>query len=134
MEALIDLSVLYKSNIQVSTNFTIYRRNMSYLYLAAAILFEICGTTCMKLSEGFTKTLPSILIFVFYGISFVSFTIALKKIDVSVAYAIWAGLGVALISLIGFVGFDEPMPLIKIMFLALIIVGVVGLHLSTNIH
>lgn len=107
---------------------------MSYLYLAAAILFEICGTTCMKLSEGFTKTLPSILIFVFYGISFVSFTIALKKIDVSVAYAIWAGLGVALISLIGFVGFDEPMPLARIISLALIIVGVVGLHLSTNIH
>ncbi len=106
---------------------------MSYLYLAAAILFEICGTTCMKLSEGFTRTLPSILIFVFYGISFVSFTIALKKIDVSVAYAIWAGLGVAMISFIGFIGFNEPMPLIKIMFLALIIIGVVGLHLSTNI-
>ncbi|WP_370573664.1 multidrug efflux SMR transporter [Methanomethylovorans sp.] len=107
---------------------------MSYLYLAAAILFEICGTTCMKLSEGFTRTLPSILIFVFYGISFVSFTIALKKIDVSVAYAIWAGIGVATISLIGFIGFNEPMPLIRIMFLALIIIGVVGLHLSTNIH
>ncbi|MFA0822749.1 MAG: multidrug efflux SMR transporter [Methanomethylovorans sp.] len=107
---------------------------MSYLYLAAAILFEICGTTCMKLSEGFTRTLPWILIFVFYGISFVSFTIALKKIDVSVAYAIWAGLGVALISLIGFIGFNEPMSLIRIMSLALIIIGVVGLHLSTNLH
>lgn len=107
---------------------------MSYLYLAAAILFEICGTTCMKLSEGFTRTLPSTLIFVFYGISFVSFTIALKKIDVSVAYAIWAGLGVALISLIGFIGFNEPMSLIRIMSLALIIIGVVGLHLSTNLH
>jgi small multidrug resistance pump len=107
---------------------------MSYLYLAAAIVFEICGTTCMKLSEGFTKTLPSILIFVFYGISFVSFTIALKKIDVSVAYAIWAGLGVALISLIGFMEFNEPMPLVRIISLALIIVGVVGLNLSTNIH
>ncbi len=107
---------------------------MSYLYLATAILFEICGTTCMKLSEGFTKTLPSILIFVFYGISFVSFTIALKKIDVSVAYAIWAGLGVALISLIGFLGFHEPMTIVRIMSLALIIIGVIGLHLSTNIH
>lgn len=107
---------------------------MGYLYLAAAILFEMCGTTCMKLSEGFTRTFPSILIFVFYGISFVSFTIALKKIDVSVAYAIWAGLGVALISLIGFMGFHEPMPLERIMCLALIIIGVIGLHLSTNIH
>lgn len=107
---------------------------MSYLYLAAAILFEICGSTCMKLSEGFTKTLPSIFIFVFYSISFIFLTIALKKIDISVAYAIWAGLGVALISLIGFIGFNEEMSVLRIMFLTLIIIGVVGLHLSTNIH
>lgn len=107
---------------------------MSYLYLAAAILFEICGTTCMKLSEGFTRTLPSILIFVFYGISFVSFTIALKKIDVSVAYAIWAGLGVAMISIIGYVGFHEPMSLVKIISIVLVIVGVVGLHLSSYLQ
>ncbi|AGB50303.1 cation/cationic drug transporter [Methanomethylovorans hollandica DSM 15978] len=107
---------------------------MSYLYLAAAILFEICGTTCMKLSEGFTRMLPSILIFVFYGISFVSFTIALKKIDVSVAYAIWAGLGVAMISIIGYVGFHEPMSLVKIISIVLVIVGVVGLHLSSYLQ
>ncbi len=107
---------------------------MSYLYLAAAILFEICGTTCMKLSEGFTRILPSILIFVFYGISFVSFTIALKKIDVSVAYAIWAGLGVAMISIIGYVGFHEPMSLVKIISIVLVIVGVVGLHLSSYLQ
>lgn len=107
---------------------------MSYLYLAAAILFEICGTTCMKLSEGFTRMLPSILIFVFYGISFVSFTIALKKIDVSVAYAIWAGLGVAMISIIGYVGFHESMSLVKIISILLVIVGVVGLHLSSYLQ
>ncbi|WP_367344004.1 multidrug efflux SMR transporter [Methanomethylovorans sp.] len=107
---------------------------MSYLYLTAAILFEVCGTTCMKLSEGFTRVLPSILIFIFYGISFMFFTIALKKIDVSVGYAIWAGLGVAMISFIGFVGFHEQMTLVKLMSIALIIIGVVGLHLSTNAH
>ncbi|MEZ5336191.1 MAG: multidrug efflux SMR transporter [Methanolobus sp.] len=81
---------------------------MSYLYLAFAIIFEICGTTCMKLSEGFTRPVPSILIFVFYGISFISFTIALREIDVSVAYAIWAGLGVAMISLIDISGSMNP--------------------------
>lgn len=107
---------------------------MSYLYLAFAIMFEICGTTCMKLSEGFTKPLPSVLIFVFYGISFISFTVALKKIDVSVAYAIWAGLGVALISLIGHFGFDEPMPPVRIAFLTLIAIGVIGLHMSSSLN
>lgn len=107
---------------------------MSYLYLAFAIIFEICGTTCMKLAEGFTKPLPSILIFVFYGFSFVAFTIALKKIDVSVAYAIWAGLGVALISIIDYMEFNEPMPPIRIAFLALIAIGVIGLHLSSSLN
>ncbi|WP_094227821.1 DMT family transporter [Methanolobus psychrotolerans] len=107
---------------------------MSYFYLAFAIMFEICGTTCMKLSEGFTKPLPSILIFMFYGISFIAFTIALKKIDVSVAYAIWAGLGVAMISLIGHIGFNEPMPLVRIASLTLIALGVIGLHLSTSVN
>ncbi len=105
---------------------------MSYLYLTFAILFEICGTTCMKLSEGFTKPLPSVLIFVFYGISFIAFTIALKKLDVSVAYAIWAGLGVAMISLVGYFGFNEPMPPARILFLILIAIGVIGLHLSSS--
>ncbi|ETA67284.1 cation/cationic drug transporter [Methanolobus tindarius DSM 2278] len=107
---------------------------MSYLYLAFAIIFEICGTTCMKLSEGFTKPLPSILIFVFYGISFISFTIALKKIEVSVAYAIWAGLGVAFISLIGHIGFNEPTPAVRIASLALIAIGVIGLHMSSSLN
>jgi Membrane transporters of cations and cationic drugs len=111
-----------------------YGGDMSYLYLAFAIVFEICGTTCMKLSEGFTKPLPSILIFVFYGISFISFTIALKKIDVSVAYAIWAGLGVAMISLIGYFGFNEPMPAARVLSLVLIAIGVIGLHLSTSVN
>ncbi|WP_406671185.1 multidrug efflux SMR transporter [Methanolobus sp. ZRKC4] len=107
---------------------------MSYLYLAFAIIFEICGTTCMKLSEGFSKIVPSVLIFVFYGISFVAFTIALKKLEVSVAYAIWAGLGVAMISLIGHFGFNEPLPPIRIVFLALIGIGVIGLHLSSSVN
>ncbi|SDF87881.1 small multidrug resistance pump [Methanolobus vulcani] len=107
---------------------------MSYLYLAFAIIFEICGTTCMKLSAGLTKPLPSVLIFVFYGISFISFTIALKKIEVSVAYAIWAGLGVAMISAIGHFGFGEPMPPVRIAFLVLIAIGVIGLHLSSSVN
>jgi len=107
---------------------------MSYVFLALSIFFEICGTTCMKLSEGFTKVLPSILLFVFYGISFISLTIALKRLDVSVAYAIWAGLGVALISMIGIMVFDEPISSLKILSLLFIIIGVVGLNLTGNMH
>ena len=72
----------------------------SWLYLAGAILLEVAGTSCMKLSEGFTKLIPSVLIFIFYGLSFVGLTIALKKIDVSIAYAVWAGIGTILVSFV----------------------------------
>ncbi|MCP4411382.1 MAG: multidrug efflux SMR transporter, partial [Gammaproteobacteria bacterium] len=101
-----------------------------WLYLAGAIVLEIAGTTSMKLSDGLTKLVPSILIFVFYGLSFLVFTMAIKKIDLSVAYAIWAGTGTALIALIGITHFKEPLTLIKIVSLGLIIIGVVGLNIS----
>jgi small multidrug resistance pump len=103
---------------------------MHWLYLAAAILFEVAGTTSMKLSHGFTKLTPSILIFVFYAISFVSLTYAVKKIDVSVSYAIWSGVGTALIAIIGVYYFKESMTPLKFFSLALIIIGVIGLNLQ----
>lgn len=101
----------------------------TWLLLVGAIVFEVCGTTAMKMSQGFTKLLPSVLIFVFYAFSFTGLTLALKRIDVSVAYAIWSGLGTALIAAIGIVWFKEPISLIKILSLACIIAGVVGLNM-----
>ena len=99
-----------------------------------AILFEVTGTTFMKLSEGFTKTLPSILMVVFYALSLGLLTLALKKIDVSMAYAIWAGMGTMLIATIGILWFKEPVSALKIISLGLVIIGVVGLHLSSGMH
>jgi len=78
-----------------------------WLYLVIAIVLEVIGTTSMKFSEGFTKIIPSILMFVFYLASLAALTLALKKIDVSVAYAVWAGLGTALIATIGIVYFID---------------------------
>ena len=106
----------------------------SWFYLVMAIFFEVSGTTFMKLSEGFTKTLPSILMVVFYAISLGLLTLALKKIDVSIAYAIWAGLGTMLIATIGILWFKEPVSALKIISLGLVIIGVVGLHLSSGVH
>jgi len=101
-----------------------------WFYLAFAVFLEVCGTTCMKLSDGFSKLTPSILMFIFYGLSFALFVLALKRIDVSVAYAIWAGLGVLLIAIVGTLYFKEPMTALKIVSTALIIGGVVGLYSS----
>ncbi len=103
---------------------------MHWGFLIAAIILEVVGTTNMKLSEGFTRLLPSVLIFVFYGLSFTAFTFALKKIDLSVSYAIWSGVGTAIIALIGVIWFKEPVTAFKIASIVLIIVGVIGLNLS----
>ena len=106
----------------------------SWLYLTGAILLEVAGTSCMKISEGFSKLIPSVLIFVFYGLSFVGLTIALKKIDVSIAYAVWAGIGTALIAFIGMFYFKEPLTLVKVLSILLIITGVIGLNLGGVKH
>lgn len=101
-----------------------------WFFLAGAIVFEVAGTVSMKLSEGFNKLIPSILLVVFYIISFAALTLALKKIEVSLAYAIWAGVGTALIAGIGIIYFKEPATIIKLISIGLIIAGVVGLNLS----
>lgn len=101
-----------------------------WVYLSLAIATEVAGTICMKLSNGFEITMYGTLVFVFYGISFYLLTIALKHIDVSIAYAIWAGAGIALISLFGLVIFDESLTTVKVLSLLAIVAGVIGLNLS----
>jgi small multidrug resistance pump len=107
---------------------------MSWLYLVLAIVLEVSGTTSMKLSQGFTKILPSVLMFLFYGLSLGALTLALKKIDVSVAYAVWSGLGTALIASVGVLWLREPLNALKVISLLLIIGGVIGLNLSGGVH
>ncbi len=103
----------------------------AWLWLIAAIGFEVAGTTMMKLSEGFSKLAPSVAMGIFYLLSLGALTMALKRIDVGVAYAIWAGLGTALIATIGVVLFGESFGALKVVSIVLIIAGVVGLHLSS---
>jgi len=100
------------------------------MYLALAIVLEITGTTFMKLSYGFTKLLPSALMMVFYLLSFSALTMALRQVPLSTAYAVWSGVGTALIAVIGFVFFKETATLMKIVSIGLIITGVVGLRLA----
>ena len=96
--------------------------------LALAIALEIAGTTSMKLSQGFTHPLPSALLFVFYALSFALMTVAVKRIDMSVSYAIWSGVGTAVITLIGVYAFGETLSAVQIASIALIIAGVIGLR------
>jgi small multidrug resistance pump len=102
-------------------------------YLMLAIVAEVAGTTSIKLSEGFTKLVPSVAIFVFYGLSLGMLNLALKEIDLSFAYAVWSGVGMALIASVGIVWFSEPTSALKMVSLGLIVVGIVGLRLSGGV-
>lgn len=103
---------------------------MAWLYLVLAIVAEVLGTTAMKLSQGFSKIAPSVAMIAFYLLSLTFLTLALKKIEVSIAYAIWSGLGTTLITLIGILYFKENLDAIKLLGIVFIIVGVVLLQLK----
>jgi small multidrug resistance pump len=104
----------------------------AWLMLSAAILFEVGGTTCMKLSEGLQRLTPSMLIFVFYGIAFSLNTFVVRTLDLSVTYAVWSGVGTALTALIGIYYFKEPATAFKLVSIGLIVIGVLGLHSASR--
>ncbi len=105
---------------------------MPWLILAVTIVLEVIGSTMMKLANGFTVFWPSVAVFVCYSLSLAGLTIVLKYIDLSVAYAIWSGVGVALVAMIGFWYFKEPVTAQRVVSLLLIIIGVVGLQLASG--
>jgi small multidrug resistance pump len=106
---------------------------MQWLFLFAAIIFEICGTSLMKISYGFTKLWPSIGTIVCYIITFTALANALKKIPVSVAYAIWCAAGIVILSVIGILFFKESINFLKVLSTVFIVLGVIGLYISDMI-
>ena len=93
---------------------------------------EICGTTALKLSQGFTQIWPTGIVVLCYAASFASLSLALRGIDLSVAYAVWSGVGTAIVAAIGIVWFGENAGAWKLLSLGLIVSGVAGLHLSAR--
>ncbi len=98
--------------------------------LALAIAVEVAATVALRSSDGLTRFVPSAITIVGYIIAFWLLALVLRTIPVSVAYAVWAGVGTAAVAIIGMTLLDEPAGLLKIASIALIIVGVVGLNLS----
>jgi small multidrug resistance pump len=95
-----------------------------------AIVLEVGGTLSMKAAAGFTRLVPSLCVFVFYSLCLGALTLAIDRIDVSTVYAVWAGLGTAIVAAIGIFYFKEPAGALKLLSIALIIAGVVGLNLA----
>ncbi len=104
---------------------------MSYFYLAVAIVAEVIGTSALKAAEGFTRPLPSLVVAAGYGTAFYFLSLALKAIPVGIAYAIWSGVGVALITLIGWLLFRQRLDAPALAGIAMIVGGVVVIQLSS---
>lgn len=102
----------------------------SWILLALAILLEVAGTTSMKLSDGMQKVFPTVMIFIFYAMAFVLMPFVMKKIEMSTVYAIWTGAGTVMVTVIGIAYFSESSNPVKLASIAMIGLGVVGLHFA----
>lgn len=105
---------------------------MPYLYLTIAILAEVIGTSALKASDGFTRPKPSLVVLVGYGVAFYFLSLALQSIPLGVAYAIWSGAGVALVTLIGWRVFKQRLDAPALLGIGLIIAGVAVLRWSSE--
>jgi small multidrug resistance pump len=105
---------------------------MTYAALIAAIVCEVIGTSFLQQSQQFTRLVPTALMAVFYGAAFFLLSITLKTLPVGVAYAIWSGLGIVLISVVGYVFFRQTLDLAAMIGLGLIIAGVVVVNVFSK--
>jgi multidrug transporter EmrE-like cation transporter len=103
-----------------------------WIYLAIAIAAEVIGTTFLRASAGFTKLVPSALVVIGYGVAFFFLSLTLKDIPVGIAYAVWSGAGVTLITAIAWIFFDQKLDAAAILGIALIVAGVVVLNLFSK--
>ena len=97
--------------------------------LMIAIGIEVVSTTLLPKTDGFTNPWWSALVLVGYGMSIWLLSLVVRTLPVSVAYAIWSGVGTALVAVAGYLFLDEPLGWVKVVFLAMIVVGVVGVNL-----
>ncbi len=105
---------------------------MPYVYLAIAILAETLGTSLLKLSDGFTRLWPSLGVLLGYGVSFYFLSQVLRDIPTGIAYAIWSGVGIVLITTIGWFFFKQTLDLPAFIGLGLIVAGVLVINLFSN--
>ncbi len=100
---------------------------MEWIYLTVAIISEVVATLSLKYSSTHNSSIATVITAVGYLISFTLVWFAVKKIDISIAYAIWAGVGISLVSIASWLIFKEVMSFQKVLFIAMIVVGVAGL-------
>lgn len=105
---------------------------MGYVFLFIAIVAEVIATTSLKSSEGFTRLLPSTIVVTGYATAFYCLSLSLKVIPIGVAYAIWSGLGIVIISTAGYVLFKERLDFAAVVGMGLILAGVLVMNLFSK--
>jgi small multidrug resistance pump len=103
-------------------------QTITYLYLAIAIIAEVSATSALKASAEFTRVIPSLIVIIGYGVSLYFMTLVLKTMPVGITYAIWAGLGIVLVAIVGAIVYQEIPDTAAIIGMSLIIAGVVVIH------
>jgi len=104
----------------------------SWLFLGVAIVAEVIATSSLKASAGFTKLLPSLVVVAGYGIAFYFLSLTLKTIPVGIAYAIWAGLGIILIAIAGWLAFGQKLDFPAVIGMILIVGGVLVINVFSR--
>ncbi|MDJ0815622.1 MAG: SMR family transporter [Desulfobacterales bacterium] len=105
---------------------------MTYIYFAAAIVSEVVATSALKASEQFTKLIPSLIVIIGYCISFYLLTLVLRTIPVGITYAIWAGVGIVLVALVGAILYKQIPDIPAVIGMGLIIAGVVIINVYSK--
>jgi len=104
----------------------------SYAFLAVAIVAEVIATTALKASEGFSNLLPSVLVVVGYGVAFYCLSMTLRTLPVGIAYAVWSGAGIVLVSLLGWLVYGQKLDPWAVLGIGLIMSGVLVLNLLSK--
>ena len=105
---------------------------MQWIFLAIAIVAEVIATTALRATDGFTRVAPSLVVVVGYGVSFYFLSLTLRAIPMGVTYAIWSGVGIILISLAGFVIYNQILDAAALIGMGLIVAGVVVMQLFSK--
>lgn len=105
---------------------------MQYVYLVIAVVGEVIATTALKSSAGFTNLVPSLVVVSGYAIAFYFLSLTLHAMSVGIAYAIWSGLGIVLVSIIAWVRFGQVLDTAALIGMALILAGVVVINVFSN--
>ena len=105
---------------------------MAYIYLAIAIIAEVVGTSALKASAEFTKLYPSLLVVVGYCVAFYFMTLVLRTIPIGITYAVWSGVGIVLIAIVGALLYKQIPDIPAIIGMGLIISGVVVIHVFSK--